>query len=135
MNKNNTIKKYFIIFLSTYTAYFLSATYSETLNLNRDFWYTLELIIYFLVTFIQSLIILILYYIFFDLIFKIKLKLITLYFLILLITLFYFILVKLNITDNPFIYFLFYILWFFTYWTYLKLTQNIKIKSKKKRVS
>jgi hypothetical protein len=120
MKITNHFKNYILIFSSIYTAYFLSATYSEILKLQRDFWYQTELFLYLIATIIQSLIVLLIYILFFNFIYKIKLKNITLYFLTLFITIFYFLLEKFNITQSLFIYFMCYCIWLCMAWFLIK---------------
>lgn len=113
--------RYITIYLSIFIAYILLAIHSEFSNIEKDLWLYNEILFYWFVTTIQALIILWLIFIFFSLIFKIRLKNITLYFLVLLTTWLYFIIDHIFNMDNPFMYFLFYVIWFLLYWIFNKL--------------
>ena len=77
----NYIYKYLVIYISIFWLYFLSASYSSFNNIERDLGYHHEIILYWLFSIFQSIVVLLLYVIFFNSITKIELKNINLYFL------------------------------------------------------
>lgn len=112
--------KYFIIYISIFLLYFLNASYSELFNIDRDLSYKNEILLFSLFTIVQAFLVLMLYYIFFNFIYRIKLKNKVIYFLILFITFIYMVFYHITEIDNLLIYLLFYMFWIWWYWYYLK---------------
>jgi len=115
------IKNYISIFLGLYVIYTWNILYNEfILNKTIEIWILWAFQFYWLITIIEAVILLLLIYIFFNSIYKIELKNIQLYFLILFTTLFYIVFLHIFDNENPLFLILFYIIWFWWYLYYLK---------------
>jgi len=120
-NKMIFIKNYISIFLGLYVIYTWNILYNEfILNKTIEIWILWAFQFYWLITIIEAVILLLLIYIFFNSIYKIELKNIQLYFLILFTTLFYIVFLHIFDNENPLFLILFYIIWFWWYLYYLK---------------
>ena len=122
--------KYLTIFISALTVNIFHTLYLYLLNIDRDLSYFTWLIFSTVFSLFESLYILLIYFIFFNSIYRIELKNINLYFLILFISSIFWILWEISYTTSWLIDFifnydiianiLFYIIWIWGYWYYLK---------------
>lgn len=132
--------RFLTILFSLLTTNVFYSLYIYTQNITRDLWYIGWFVFSTILSLFEGVIIMFIYYIFIDFIYRLKLSYKNIYFLTLFISLFFIVIWEISYTEvfwkNIFTFiiynfdllslFLIYTIWIWWYWYYLKYIKKVK---------